>query len=85
MSDRQLVKMIIAEAVTYAISGVIGDCIIGLPMHWFVYVSLITNFGGTAWSIPFIPLGLIIVVIIFISCSTATSKAVTQNVYCRKY
>ena len=67
MSDRQLVRMIIAEAVTYAISGVIWGCIIGLPMHWFVYVSLITNFWGTAWSIPFKPLGLIIVVIIFTS------------------
>ena len=34
MSNRQLIKMIIAEAGTYAISGVIWGCIIGLPMHW---------------------------------------------------
>ena len=67
MSNRQLVKMIIAEAVTYAASGVILGCIIGLPMHWVIYVSLITSFWGTAWSIPFIPLGLIIVIIILTS------------------
>ena len=54
MSNRQLIKMIIAEAGTYAISGVIWGCIIGLPMHWVIYVSLITNIWGTAWSVPFI-------------------------------
>ena len=47
MSNRQLVKMIIAEAGTYGISGVILGCIIGLPMHWVIYVSLITNIWGT--------------------------------------
>ncbi len=67
MSDRQLIKMIAAEAGTYAINGVIGGCIIGLPMHWVIYVSLITNIWGTAWSVPFIPLILIIAIVFFIS------------------
>ena len=57
MSNRQLVKMIIAEAGTYGISGVILGCIIGLPMHWVIYVSLITN----------IPLMLIIAIVLFTS------------------
>ena len=65
MSNRQLVKMIIAEAGTYAINGVIWGCIIGLPMHWIIYVSLITNIWRTAWSVPFIPL----ILIIAIACS----------------
>lgn len=67
MSNRQLVKMIIAEAGTYAINGVILGCIIGLPMHWIIYVSLITNIWRTAWSVPFIPLILIIVIVLFAS------------------
>lgn len=41
MSDRQLKKMIFAEAGTYAISGVILGCVIGIPMNWVVFVSLI--------------------------------------------
>lgn len=67
MSNHQLVKMIIAEAGTYAINGVIWGCIIGLPMHWIIYVSLITNIWRTAWSVPFIPLILIIAIVLFAS------------------
>lgn len=67
MSDRQLVKMIIAEAGTYAISGVIWGCMIGIPMHWVIYVSLITNIWGTVWSFPVIPLALIVVIVLFTS------------------
>ena len=58
MSNQQLIKMIVAEAMTYAVSGIILGCIIGLPMHWVVFESLITNFWGTAWSIPIFPLAL---------------------------
>ena len=64
MSNHQLVKMIIAEAGTYAINGVIWGCIIGVPMHWVIYVSLITNIWGTTWSVPFIPLILIIAIVL---------------------
>lgn len=64
MSSRQLTKMVVSEAGTYAVSGVIWGCIIGLPVHWGIYVSLITNFWGTAWSLPFVPLGLIIAIVL---------------------
>ncbi|MDO4306818.1 MAG: ABC transporter permease [Eubacteriales bacterium] len=64
MSDWQLVKMIVAEATTYAVSGIIAGCIIGIPLHWVVFVSLITNFWGIAWNIPFLALGLIICVVL---------------------
>lgn len=65
MSDRQLVKMIIAEATTYAISGIVAGCIIGIPLHWVIFVSLITNFWGIVWSVPFGALGLIIGIVLF--------------------
>lgn len=42
MSNRQLIKMIIAEAGTYAISRVIWSCIIGLPMHWVIWNHLLS-------------------------------------------
>lgn len=64
MSDRQLVKMIVAEATTYAVSGIIAGCIVGIPLHWVVFVSLITNFWGIAWGIPFVALGLIICIVL---------------------
>lgn len=67
MSDRQLRKMIFAEAGTYAISGVILGCVIGIPMNWVVFVSLITNIWETAWSFPFIPIGLIIAIVLLTS------------------
>lgn len=75
MSDRQLRKMIFAEAGTYAISGVIWGCVIGIPMNWVIFVSLITNIWGTAWSIPFIPLGVIITIVLFTSFLAVWSPA----------
>ena len=63
MSNQQLSQMVIAEAGTYAVSGMIVGCIIGLPMHWVIFVSLITNIWGIAWSIPVVPLILIIGVV----------------------
>lgn len=67
MSSRQLVRMIIAEAGTYAISGVIWGCIMGLPMHWVIYTSMVTNFWGDIWSVPFLPLILIICIVFMAS------------------
>ena len=67
MSSRQLVRMIIAEAGTYAISGVIWGCIMGIPMHWVIYTSMVTNFWGDVWSVPFLPLILIICIVFMAS------------------
>ena len=36
MSSRQLIKMIRAEALTYAVSGILLGCFLGIPMHWVV-------------------------------------------------
>lgn len=75
MSSRQLERMLIAESGTYAVSGVIAGCIIGLPMHWVIFVSLITNLWGTAWSIPFLPLGFILAIVLFTSLLAAQGPA----------
>ncbi|MBS5324678.1 MAG: FtsX-like permease family protein [Lachnospiraceae bacterium] len=67
MSDRQLSKMIYAEARTYAVRGILLGCIVGVPMHWVIFVSLITNIWGTAWSVPIVPLVLIVAIVLLAS------------------
>lgn len=66
MDNRQLKRMISAEAYTYAISGLIVGCGIGLPLNRFLYNRLITHYFGIEWSFPILWFG-IIVAFIFIS------------------
>ena len=47
-----MARMIITEAATYAISGSVIGCMIGIPMHRITFVSLIANFWGIVWSEP---------------------------------
>lgn len=60
MDCRQLTRMIAAEAGTYAISGLIVGCGIGLPLSRFLYVRLVTYHFGVAWNLPIILIGIII-------------------------
>lgn len=64
MSTRQVVKMIAAEAGAYAVSGVAIGCMAGIPAHWVVFVSLITNFWGIPWSVPIRALGQIAAIVL---------------------
>ena len=66
MDNRQLKRMISAEAYTYAISGLIVGCGIGLPLSRFLYNRLITHYFGIEWSFPNLWFGSI-VAFIFIS------------------
>mgnify|MGYP000846740248 CR=1 FL=1 len=43
MSDRQLVKMVTAEAVTYSVAGSVVGCILGLPLHKLLFEKMITS------------------------------------------
>lgn len=52
MDGRQLTRMIAAEAFTYAISGLVVGCGIGLFFSRFLHIKLITRFFGIAWSLP---------------------------------
>ena len=66
MDNRQLKRMISAEAYTYAISGLIVGCGIGLPLSRFLYNRLIAHYFGIEWSFPILWFG-IVVAFIFIS------------------
>lgn len=60
MSISQVTKMITAEAVTYAAIGSLIGCILGLPIHKFLFKNMITDYWGDIWSIPFLPMTIII-------------------------
>lgn len=57
MGNRQITKMITAEAITYAACGTIIGFVLGLLLHYLIYVKIIvTHFGGT-WKVPVVPMG----------------------------
>ncbi len=63
LSNRQLIKMIIAEALTYAITGSICGGAVGLIMNKFLYTRLITFHWGEHWDIPFAEVTTIIAIV----------------------
>lgn len=64
LSNQQLIKMVMAEALTYAISGIAIGCVLGLILNKFLYEKMITFYWGEHWNIPFIELGIIIAIVI---------------------
>ncbi len=65
MDERQLVKMIAAEAATYAFCGCTAGCIAGLPLSRLLYDFLITeHFPYAVWSFPISSLTVILLFVI---------------------
>jgi len=64
LSNRQLAKMIVAEASAYAITGIICGSILGIVCNKILFSKLITYHWGDAWSVPLVELGIIIVVVV---------------------
>lgn len=52
MSCRQLEKMVLAEALTQAVSGSLLGGILGLPVHRQLFARLISIRWGDAWRLP---------------------------------
>lgn len=70
MENRQVAKMITAEAVSYASCGTIAEIIAGLALHYLIYAkTIIVHFGGT-WDIPFSTVGAILL-LVSVSCIAA--------------
>ena len=64
MDERQLTKMIAAEAFTYAVSGCMVGCIAGLMISKLLYdVMITTHFKYAVWRIPAGQLFLILAVV----------------------
>jgi putative ABC transport system permease protein len=65
MDEHQITKMIAAEAGTYALSGCIAGCVVGLAISKLLYDTLITNhFSYATWSVPVVPLVIILLFIL---------------------
>ena len=65
MSGRQLVRMISAEAFTYAAAGCVTGCILGLLISKGLYDFLITaHFRYAVWSLPVLPLVIILLCVL---------------------
>lgn len=89
MSDQQLFRMISAEALTYAASGLIAGCGIGIPLSRFLYLRLVTRYFGTLWHLPVTTL-CVIIVFVFVSsgisvyapakriCGMAVTEAINE-------
>ena len=76
MDGRQLSKMILAEAFTYAFWGCIIGCAIGLPFSKMMYDFLITeHFPYASWSLPVGSLAVIVLFVIVAAVLAAYSPA----------
>lgn len=73
MGQKQMVKMIAAEALSYGICGCFVGCAVGLPIARYFYVSFITNHWGTPWKVPVVAL-LIIVGLTICSAAVAVHR-----------
>lgn len=63
LSNRQLIKMIFAEALTYAITGSVSGGLIGLTLNWLLYERLVTYHWGEAWKIPYAEVAIIMMIV----------------------
>ena len=64
LSNRQLVRMVVAEASTYAVTGSICGGILGLLCNKILFDKLVGFNWGDPWNIPVAELALIIAVVV---------------------
>ncbi len=76
MSDKQLTRMISAEALTYAVSGLIVGCGTGIPLNWFLHTRLVTRYFGTPWHLP---AAMLCVIIVFVFACSVISVYVPEK------
>lgn len=66
MEERQIIRMIAAEAFTYAFFGCAVGCIVGLPLNKLLYHFLIMeHFPYAVWNLPITSLTIILVFVSF--------------------
>lgn len=70
MDSGQLTRMITAEAFTYAVSGLVAGCGIGLPLSYFLYTLLITRYFGKVWHPP---VAMLCIIVVFMTACAAVA------------
>lgn len=78
MDSRQLTRMITAEAFTYAVSGLVVGCGLGLPFSYFLHTLLIARYFGTIWRPPIVMLCGIVVFVT--ACAAAAVYAPAKRI-----
>lgn len=80
MDERQVTKMIAAEAATYATLGFATGCIIGLPLSKLLYDFLITeHFPYAIWHFP---IGSLVIILLVVSLAAiAAVYAPTKRIH----
>ena len=78
MDSGQLTRMITAEAFTYAVSGLVAGCGIGLPLSYFLHTLLITRYFGMVWHPPVTMLCVIAVFVV--TCAAVAVYAPTKRI-----
>lgn len=81
MDNRQICKMICAETLTYAISGIVTGGILGLLLHRNFFQTIISAYFGTPWTVPAKELFIILLVVVFASVTSVVKpvKRVLSN------
>ena len=64
LEKNQLTKMLTAESLTYAVSGCLAGCTVGIPLNAWAYQTIITNYFGTPWKLPVTELLIIFAVVL---------------------
>lgn len=70
MDAVQLIKMITAEAVTYAILGYIIGMAAGIPLNKVFFEAMVTSHFGNAWTFP-VSATAVVFAIVILSCAAA--------------
>ncbi|MCM1143143.1 MAG: FtsX-like permease family protein [Blautia sp.] len=70
MDGRQVTRMIMGEAFTYAFSGLAVGVIIGLLLHYLIYVKLLISHFGGVWKVPVHTIE-VILLLVLVSCVVA--------------
>ncbi len=76
MDERQITKMIAAEAFTYALWGCVAGCAIGLPLSKLLYDTLIaSHFQYAVWGIPVTSLSIILAFVVLAAVAAVYAPA----------
>ena len=76
MDERQITRMIVSEAFTYAFWGCLVGCAVGLPCSKLLFDALIADhFSYAVWSFPLADLVIILVFVLFAAILAAYAPA----------
>lgn len=66
MSDVQLYKMVLVEALTYSVIGCIAGCILGIALQKVLIANYLPRLF-TIWKFPYMQIGLILIMILVVT------------------